>query len=77
MHSYQSDVLEMLQKILDRDKADEVEMSTKHGAATFCAQCKSNTFVGLYPRFHTLQRRLCSECGEEYRKLLELHGLLN
>lgn len=77
MEQYRTKILDMLRKILEEDKAYESEVFKQHGAATFCCQCKQNTFVGLYPDFHTLQRHLCSECGAQYRKLLEVHGLLN
>jgi len=63
--------LEIVNDILKKDEAFFAKQSKEHGAATFCANCGQNTHVGLYPSYHTKQRRLCSKCAPDYVELLK------
>lgn len=45
--------------------------SRRSQAGTFCAECKRNTFTGLYPFWHRFGRTLCDQCGKDYTELLK------
>jgi hypothetical protein len=66
---------EIVDGILEKDKAFFAEMFDKHGAATFCANCKRNTAAGYYPMWHVKRRTLCSSCAPDYTQLLKALGL--
>lgn len=62
--------IELLTNMQDKDKKF-FEDKLKETGGSFCADCKKNTFVGLYPFWHRFARTLCSNCGKEYVNLLK------
>ena len=69
--SYENLKIELLEKIQKEDRKFDKEMRQEHGAATFCMQCKKNTFAGNRPTWHRYQRCLCSDCGRGYTEFLK------
>ena len=65
-----SRVIDILEKIAADDKNFLDAMREKHGAATFCVECKQNTFTGRHPFWHRYPRSLCDGCRGDYSALL-------
>lgn len=77
MISSVSNNVDYLKKIREKDEEFFAEMREKHGAATFCAECRRNTHAGLYPFWHRYARTLCSDCGREYSVFLKRLGAVD
>ena len=69
--------VEFLEKIQQEDEKFLERMEKKYGAATICAECGKNTYVGRYPFWHRYARGLCENCGKEYCDMLNDIGAID
>ncbi len=77
MNPYQSYVVQMVEQILNDDRAFIQQNNKTKGPICICLQCHKNEPVGLYPMYHVMRRSLCKTCGPKYVDFLKHNDLID